>query len=139
METIENKTHADRYCNGRRPRAHWIVMGIIGFIGLVFLFGAIIMWLWNGLMPPIFHLGVITYWQAIGLAILARLLFGHMHHGSRHGDRRYKYHLWWHRNRMHQGGNDASMRWSYYEQYWNEEGERAFNEYVRRKTETHGA
>jgi hypothetical protein len=27
-------------------------------------------------------------------------------------------------------------KWSYYEQYWNEEGEKAFEEYVRRKSET---
>ena len=139
METTENKNNTGRYCNGRRPKAHWIVLGILGFTGLMFLFGAIIMWLWNGLMPVIFNLGVINYWQAIGLAILARLLFGHMHHGSHHGDRRHKFGPWWHRNRMHPGGTDASMRWSYYEQYWNEEGERAFNDYVKRKTGTPGA
>jgi len=29
----------------------------------------------------------------------------------------------------------SQTRWSYYEQYWNEEGEKAFNDYVKRKTE----
>lgn len=35
-----------------------------------------IMELWNNLMPDIFHLGIITYWQALGLFILSKLLFG---------------------------------------------------------------
>lgn len=125
----------NHFCGNRRPRAMWIVLGILGFTALLFLFAAAIMWLWNGLMPPIFHLGVITYWQAIGLAVLARLLFGNMHHGPHHGSRNRRFGPWWHKNPMHHGGNDPGMRWSYYEQYWNEEGERAFNDYVQRKTE----
>ena len=49
-------------------------------------FGAIVMLLWNALMPDIFHLGEISYWQALGLLILSKLLFmgkpggGHHHH-----------------------------------------------------------
>ena len=31
--------------------------------------------LWNGLMPTIFGLRVITYWQALGLMVLSWLLF----------------------------------------------------------------
>jgi hypothetical protein len=133
METTENKTHTSRCCNGRRPKAHWIILGVIGFTALLFLFGAVIMWLWNGLMPVIFHLGVITYWQALGLAVLARLLFGGMRHGGHHNMGR-RHFMWRHGNRGQQGCGDAGSRWSYYEQYWNEEGERAFNDYVSRKT-----
>ena len=135
METTENKNYRNHFCRGRRPKGLWIALGIIGFTALLFLFGAIIMWLWNGLMPVIFHLGAITYWQAVGLAILARLLFGSMHHGARHG-RRQRFGPWRHRDHMHPGcSNDAaSMPWGYYEQYWNEEGEKAFNDYVQRKT-----
>jgi hypothetical protein len=40
------------------------------------LFGEIVMHLWNGLMPAIFGLKVITFWQAIGLVILGRILVG---------------------------------------------------------------
>lgn len=42
----------------------------------IVLFSAIAMLLWNALMPQIFHLPVINYWQAVGLLILARLFFG---------------------------------------------------------------
>ena len=40
------------------------------------LFGFITMWLWNGLLPAIFHIPEINFWQALGLLILSRLLFG---------------------------------------------------------------
>ena len=39
-------------------------------------FSVLIMALWNVLMPVIFHLPVINFWQAAGLLILSRLLFG---------------------------------------------------------------
>ncbi|MDR3133137.1 MAG: hypothetical protein LBU42_03845 [Prevotellaceae bacterium] len=39
-------------------------------------FGAAVMLLWNGLMPAIFGLTAIGFWQALGLLALARVLFG---------------------------------------------------------------
>jgi hypothetical protein len=38
--------------------------------------GAIVMLLWNGLMPGIFGLTGINFWQALGLFALSRVLFG---------------------------------------------------------------
>jgi hypothetical protein len=49
-----------------------LVMGIIFFAG----FGQAVHFLWNWLMPEIFGLHAITYWQSIGLLGLAWLLFG---------------------------------------------------------------
>ena len=40
------------------------------------LFGFIVMSLWNWLMPTIFGLHAITFWQGFGLLFLARILFG---------------------------------------------------------------
>jgi len=34
-----------------------------------------ILLLWNWLMPLLFHLPVITWWQAVGISILSWLLF----------------------------------------------------------------
>ena len=47
-------------------------------IGVIFLagFGQAVHYLWNWLMPEIFGLHAITYWQSIGLLGLAWLLFG---------------------------------------------------------------
>ena len=39
-------------------------------------FGFVAMHLWNFLMPAIFGLRLITFWQAVGLMVLGRLLFG---------------------------------------------------------------
>jgi hypothetical protein len=49
------------------------------------LLGFITMHLWNWLMPAIFGLGLITFWQALGLFVLGKLLLGgfHRHHGGR--------------------------------------------------------
>ena len=64
-----------------------VLGGIILAVLLAFLFGWIVMLLWNWLMPEIFGLTTITFWQAWGLVILSHLLFklGHHDHNSDHG------------------------------------------------------
>lgn len=56
------------------------------FIPLIFvaiaLFAYITMLLWNALLPEIFNLPVIGFWQAAGLLILSRLFFGFGHSGK---------------------------------------------------------
>ncbi|HZR66942.1 MAG TPA: hypothetical protein VFA85_17520 [Terriglobales bacterium] len=39
-------------------------------------FGSAVLYLWNWLMPPVFGLHTITYWQALGLLCLCWVLFG---------------------------------------------------------------
>jgi hypothetical protein len=47
---------------------------LLGFvISLLIMFP--LMWLWNWLMPTLFHLPTITIWQAWGLSVLSGLLF----------------------------------------------------------------
>lgn len=73
-----------------------IVLGIlmgIGVIGLIFLFGWIVMLLWNWLMPEIFGLKEVTYWQAWGLLLLSSILFkgfpsNSNGNGGKRGDRK---------------------------------------------------
>lgn len=65
----------------RRGSFHgrWI-HAIFMIAGAVAIFGGGTMLLWNVLMPTLFALPVITFLQACGLVILARLLFGsHAH------------------------------------------------------------
>ena len=57
----------------------------IGFIGLIFLFGWVVMLLWNWLMPEIFGLTQISYWQAWGLLVLSSILFKSFPSGSNEG------------------------------------------------------
>jgi hypothetical protein len=139
METTENNTGKRHFYCGRGRWIGWVLLGIIGFTAFALLLGAIIMWLWNWLMPMVFHLGIITFWQAVGLAILARLLFGSFHHGGAHYRGRRRFGPWRHGYYSKYGSNCAdysnSDKWRYYEQYWNEEGERSFNDYIARKRE----
>ena len=71
-----------------------IGFGILG-IGLVFLFGWVVMLLWNWLMPDIFGLKRLTYWQAWGLLVLCHILFKGFGsgHGSGRSDRKRRRHL----------------------------------------------
>lgn len=64
----------------------WKTLKVLLFIVVAgALLGFIIMHLWNWLMPAIFGLGLITFWQALGLFVLGKLLLGgfHRHHGGR--------------------------------------------------------
>jgi hypothetical protein len=70
-----------------RGRFIFIPIAIAAFVTLT---GFVVMGLWNALMPVIFHLGVITFWQAIGLFILAKILFGFGKGGHRGGLWRHK-------------------------------------------------
>jgi len=61
----------------------------IGIAAMVFLFGSVVMLLWNALLPGILGVGTITFWQALGILILSKILFGgfssgHGHHRSDH-------------------------------------------------------
>jgi hypothetical protein len=40
------------------------------------IFGEIVMHLWNWLLPPLFGWHAITFWQGLGLLVLCRILFG---------------------------------------------------------------
>jgi hypothetical protein len=65
--------------------SHRILKGIgIGIlaVALFFALGYVVMALWNWLMPPIFGLHTITYWQAYGLLILSKILFGGLRGGG---------------------------------------------------------
>ena len=50
--------------------------GIPVFIAVFALLVWATMLLWNALLPAIFGIVTITYWQALGLLVLGRLLFG---------------------------------------------------------------
>ena len=53
-----------------------IIKRIALMLAMILGFSIIIMVLWNLLVPAIFRLAFINFWQALGLFVLARLLFG---------------------------------------------------------------
>lgn len=70
-------------------RHHPIIKGI-KIILFVFVAGTVLgfvtMELWNALLPQIFGLQRITFWQGVGLLLLSRILFGGFHRHSGHRD-----------------------------------------------------
>lgn len=46
------------------------------YIAFIILFGGCVMLLWNWLMPELFGLPTITFWQAAGILLLCKILFG---------------------------------------------------------------
>jgi hypothetical protein len=74
-----------RFWIGRALRA--IAMAVLA----VLVFGALVMWLWNLLLPPLTGWRHIAFGQAVGLLVLCRTLFGGIRgHGG-----------WGWRHRMH--------------------------------------
>jgi hypothetical protein len=61
-----------------------VVGGVVLAALAAFLFGLVVMLLWNWLMPELFGLKVLSYWQAWGLVLLAHILFKAGGHGSWH-------------------------------------------------------
>ncbi|MDR2414118.1 MAG: hypothetical protein LBD64_03945 [Odoribacteraceae bacterium] len=57
---------------------------------------AVVMLLWNALLPDIAGCSPVNYWQAAGLLVLCRLLFGGLHHGHLHHGERARLHGHWH-------------------------------------------
>ena len=51
-------------------------LAILGMVIFTFIGGGVVMLLWNWLAPALFGLRLITFWQAIGLLALCRILFG---------------------------------------------------------------
>jgi hypothetical protein len=59
----------------------------------VIAFGFVTMGLWNALMPAIFGLKAITFWQALGLLVLGKILFGGFHRHGGGGGRGWRRHM----------------------------------------------
>ncbi len=60
-------------------RARWLWMAPLELVGIaVFLAlgGWVVSALWNWLLPPLFGWHTLTFWQALGLLALCRILFG---------------------------------------------------------------
>ena len=73
----------------RRSRiAKMIAMFIIFAPIAVFLFGLLVRFLWNDVLVPVLHVSPITFWQGLGILLLAKILFGFGGGGGSRGYRR---------------------------------------------------
>lgn len=53
-----------------------VLIGLIVAIIAILIFSFIFMWIWNLVVPDVFGLKQVTLWQALGILILASILFG---------------------------------------------------------------
>jgi hypothetical protein len=65
-------------------------LAILGVLLFIVIGGTVVQLLWNWLLPDLFGWRQITFWQALGLLALCRILFGGFgrHGGSRSSVRR---------------------------------------------------
>lgn len=103
----------------------FIVLGLL----IAFLVGYIVMRLWNWLMPELFGLPTVGYWQAVGILILAKIIFGF---GGGEGPRSSSK-----SKKRPSSKKCVSLRrdfseWQHYDEFWKAEGEEAYNNYLER-------
>ncbi len=126
------------------------VLKIIGIILLVvtggFLFGLVVMLLWNWLMPMIFGLPVVTYWQGLGVLALSCILFWRMGGSSEDSKKEKKgnhpirdeikseikkeFEKEFEKEKNKNKNKEENLAHEeMYEKWWEEEGENFFNNY----------
>lgn len=117
-----------------------VFASMFAIVIFVLIFGFLFKFLWNATIAAMFGLPVITYWQAIGLFILAKFLFGfgfggaHSHHHHHGRDKRHEHWKgWWeHKPEKDSEQEDDEML----QKYWEEEGRQAYDAYIEsRKSE----
>jgi hypothetical protein len=140
-EQMHEPSRAARH-GGRAVRIAGIALaGVTVAVLFALLFGLLVKVLWNWLMPGLFGLKAITYWQAFGVVLLAKILFDGPSFGhGRRGDRferqaSRKFRKW-------TFGEDVSdetgtvpgngKKWRHFRQYWQEEGRAAFEAYLQK-------
>lgn len=70
----------EMYFRTRKIAKIVLLVVIVGPLAIL-LFGGLVMYLWNAILPGLLHAGVITFWQAVGLLVLCKILFGSMGSG----------------------------------------------------------
>jgi hypothetical protein len=127
-------------------------MKVLKIIGMVLLgiaalvaFGFIIQLLWNWLMPRIFDLPVITYWEGLGILALSSILFGRLGGSSSDDKKKEKKHKTPIRDEIRrefekefekeygkkaESENNAEYE-QMYEKWWEAEGKNSFEKYTK--------
>jgi hypothetical protein len=71
-----------------RFRGRWVAKGaafVVMALAFVAVLSFVVLSLWNALVPSLFHGPTLVFWQAVGLLILCRILFGGFRGRGGHG------------------------------------------------------
>jgi len=117
--------------SGRRGRsalrlAGLAVGGVVLAVVFAFLFGFVVKLLWNWLMPAVFGLAAITFWQAFGLILLAKILFGGHGHGHKKSDFTGEKAF----GPFAKKNRGDGLEWGRFREFWDTEGKKAFEDYL---------
>jgi hypothetical protein len=117
----------------KKRRAEKIFLYTVGgaflFVAFCLVVGLLIQFLWNATIASAFSLPAISYWQAIGLFILAKFFFGFgMTSGSGSSGRTRKKD----EDRGHAESPDMEdlAKDESFKKYWQEEGRAAFEAFI---------
>jgi hypothetical protein len=108
------------------------------FLFFGFLLAWVIKFLWNATLVPLFEWRSISYWQAMGLLILAKIFFG-FGIGGGSGKNHWKEsakrneqgrHPWWKSDDAKLEGELSATRDEAFKKYWREEGRAAYEAYM---------
>jgi len=82
-----------------RFRGRWVAKGAAFLVlvpALIAVLSFVVMSLWNALIPALFHGPIVTFWQAVGLLVLSKILFGGFRGRGGHGwhGRRWRGEMW---------------------------------------------
>jgi Ca2+/H+ antiporter, TMEM165/GDT1 family len=89
-------------CGEKKGTGYWVKRAIfipIAIAAGIFVFGWVVMQLWNCILPAVIGVSTITFWQALGILILSKILFGGFKGG--HGHSKYHHGHDWHGKWMH--------------------------------------
>ena len=92
----------EQYQNSpNRPwrKRRFFFFSFIAVVALLLL-GGVVMFLWNAILPEVTPVHALNYWQAVGLLVLTRILFGGFRGGPWRGGRQ-----------MHRGGPEFREKW----------------------------
>ncbi|PKU22805.1 hypothetical protein [Telmatospirillum siberiense] len=103
--------------------ARHVTLGLLVAASFALVFGYVTMLLWNAILPQISSLPAVTFWQAVGILLLARLLTGRFSHG----DHPHRFHR--RRPERSEAERDDAGR---YAEWWETEGSAAFDAYLAR-------
>ena len=79
--------------NYRRNPKKFLLISLF-IIAAALIMGAVVMLLWNAILPSLLNINSITYWQAVGLLVLCKILFSSFGPGRHSGGPPFRKPYW---------------------------------------------
>ena len=103
-----------RYSRAKRI----FIMIPIGLLA-IFVFGIVVMWLWNNVLVTVLHVSTISFWQGLGLLVLSKIFFGSFSGGRGYRRDCWKERMMWknmtpeQREKLREEWRNRSGKWGY--------------------------